>query len=107
MGRRGENYRIRQIADMVAAAIPSSKVTYAPGGEADKRDYRVDFGKIAAALPRFQPRWTVKDGVEELHEAYRRAGLTKDQFLSSRYIRIKRIEELKKSKKIDDTLRWR
>jgi nucleoside-diphosphate-sugar epimerase len=107
VGRQGENYRVREIAEIVEAAVPGSRVTYAPGGEADKRDYRVDFGKITTALPRFQPSWTVKDGVDELHEAYKQCGLTEDEFLSSRYLRIKRIEELSQARKIDDTLRWR
>jgi nucleoside-diphosphate-sugar epimerase len=107
VGRQGENYRVREIAEMVEAAVPGSRVTYAPGGEADKRDYKVEFGKIAAALPGFQPRWTVKDGVDELHEAYERHGLTEEEFLSSRYLRIKRIDELMRAERIDETLRWR
>jgi nucleoside-diphosphate-sugar epimerase len=107
VGRQGENYRVREIAELVEAEVPGSRVTYAPGGEADKRDYRVNFGKIASALPGFQPSWTVKDGVAELHEAYKKYGLTKEEFLSSRYLRIKRIEELSQAGKIDDTLRWR
>jgi nucleoside-diphosphate-sugar epimerase len=107
VGRQGENYRVREVADLVAAAVPGSKVTYAPGAEADIRDYQVDFGKIAAALPGFQPTWTVKAGVDELHEAYQRHGLTEEEFLSSRYLRIKRIEELTAADKIDEDLRWR
>ena len=107
VGRQGENYRVSQVADLVAAAVPGSTITYAPGAEADIRDYRVDFGKIAAALPSFQPTWTVKAGVDELHEAYKRNGVTEEEFLSSRYLRIKRIEELTAADKIDENLRWR
>jgi nucleoside-diphosphate-sugar epimerase len=107
VGRQGENYRVRAVAELVEAGVPGSRVTYAPGAEADKRDYRVDFRKIAETLPEFQPRWTVKDGVAELLEAYRRYGLTEEEFLSSRYLRIKRIEELLRAEKIDNTLRWR
>ena len=107
VGRQGENYRVSEVADLVAAAVPGSIITYAPGAEADIRDYRVDFGKIAAALPSFQPTWTVKAGVDELHEAYKRNGVTEEEFLSSRYLRIKRIEELTAADKIDENLRWR
>jgi nucleoside-diphosphate-sugar epimerase len=107
VGRQGENYRVREVADLVAAAVSGSKVTYAPGAEADIRDYQVDFGKIAAALPAFQPTWTVKAGVDELHEAYKRHGLTEEEFLGSRYLRIKRIDELTAADKIDENLRWR
>jgi nucleoside-diphosphate-sugar epimerase len=107
VGRQGENYRVREVAELVEAAVPGSQVTYAPGAEADIRDYRVDFGKIAAALPNFEPTWTVKAGVDELHEAYKSNGVTKEEFLSSRYLRIKTIEELTAAGKIDETLRWR
>jgi nucleoside-diphosphate-sugar epimerase len=107
VGRQGENYRVRQVAELVEAAVQGSVVTYAPGAEADKRDYRVDFGKIARTLPQFQPTWTVKDGVAELLAAYEQNGVTKEEFLSSRYLRIRRIEELMEAGKIDDTLRWR
>ena len=107
VGRQGENYRVSQVADLVAAAVPGSTITYAPGAEADIRDYRVDFGKIVAALPSFQPTWTVKAGVDELHEAYQRNNLSEEDFLSSRYLRIKRIEELTAADKIDENLRWR
>ncbi len=107
VGRQGENYQVREIAEMVEVAVPGSRVTYAPGAVADKRDYRVDFGKISAALPEFQPRWTVKNGVDELHEAYKRHGLTEEEFLSSRYLRIKRVDELMRAERIDETLRWR
>jgi len=107
VGRQGENYRIRQVAELVEAGVPGSRVTYAPGAEADKRDYRVDFRKIAATLPDFRPTWTVAAGVAELLDAYRRNGVTEEEFLSSRYLRIKRIEELMRAEKLDDTLRWR
>ena len=78
----------------------------APGAEADIRDYRVDFGKIARALPAFQPTWTVKQGVDELHEAYKAHGLTLEEFESSRYLRIKHVQSLQNSGKLDADLRW-
>ena len=107
VGRVGENYQVRDIASLVEATVPGSQVTYAPGAEADIRDYRVDFGKIARALPAFEPTWTVQKGVEELYEAFERCGLTEAEFLGSKYLRIKRIEELARADKIDEDLRWK
>jgi nucleoside-diphosphate-sugar epimerase len=106
VGRPGENYQIRQVAEMVETVVPGSHVRYAPEASPDRRDYRVDFGKIAARLPEFQPRWRVREGIEELYEAYRREGLTLETFLSSRYVRLKRIHELRESGRLDETLRW-
>src|SRR6185436_3420465 len=96
VGRTQENYRISEIADMVLAVVPGSRVTYAPGGTPDPRCYRVDCDELARTLPAYQPTWTVRDGVRELYEAYRREGLTYDSFVGagSRYLRIKHLQRL-------------
>lgn len=105
VGRNEENYRIRQVAEMVAEVVPGSRVTFAPGASPDTRNYRVDFTKIATKLPGFHPRWTVRRGIEELHEAYRRHGLTKDEFLSPRYYRIQTVQGLREKGRLDSNLR--
>jgi nucleoside-diphosphate-sugar epimerase len=106
VGRVGENYEVRQIAELVAAAVPGSHVRYAASASPDRRDYRVDFTKIATKLPEFRPRWTVRDGIEELSSAYRREGLTREGFSSARYVRLLRIRELRAAGRLDATLRW-
>ena len=94
VGRTGENYRIRQVAEMVAEVVPDCEVAFAPGASPDARDYRVDFSKIERQLPGWEPRWRLRDGIEELYEAYRRHGLTKDEFLGPRYYRLKIVSAL-------------
>lgn len=105
VGRNEENYRVRELADMVHEQVPESKVRYADGGGPDKRCYRVDCSKIRRAVPAFEPRWTVREGIRELLDAYRKHGLTTEEFLGSRYLRIKRVMELKAQGKVDATLR--
>jgi len=107
VGRSEENYRIREVAQIVHEVVPGSVVKYAEGGGPDARCYRVDCGKIARTLPEFQPRWTVRRGVEQLYAAYRRYGLTVGEFLGTRYLRIKRIKELQSEGRLDGSLRWR
>ena len=75
VGRDGENYRVREVAAIVAELVPGSRVRYAAGGGPDRRSYRVDFDKIARLLPEFAPRWTVRRGIEELAAA---SGTLKD-----------------------------
>jgi len=106
VGRTQENYRIREVADMVEEVVEGSRVTYAPDGGPDKRCYRVDGSKIERALPAFQPRWTVRDGIEELYRAYQVAGLVKEDLEGSRYLRIARILELIEARRLDSDLRW-
>jgi nucleoside-diphosphate-sugar epimerase len=107
VGRSEENYRIRDVAEMVCEVVPGSVVKYAPGGGPDLRCYRVDCGKIACLLPEFKPQWTVRKGIEELYAAYRRYGLSAFEFMGTRYLRIKRIKQLQSQGLLDGSLRWR
>jgi nucleoside-diphosphate-sugar epimerase len=107
VGRNDDNLRVREIAEMVQAVVPGCRVRYAEGGGPDPRCYRVDCGKIARVLPEFRPRWTVREGVEELYAAYRAAGLTRAQFEGDRYLRIKHIQRLEADGQLDAELRWR
>jgi nucleoside-diphosphate-sugar epimerase len=106
VGRTAENYRIRELADIVAETVPGCAITYAEDAGPDKRCYRVDCGKIARVLPAFQPQWDARHGARELYEAYLAAGLTAEEFLGARYIRLKRIQELQREGRLDRALRW-
>jgi nucleoside-diphosphate-sugar epimerase len=106
VGRTEENYRVREVAQMVAEVVPKSKVTYAGDSSPDKRNYRVSCDKIAA-LPGFNPRWTVRKGIEQVYDALRRHATSADEFLSSSFIRLKRIKELQDSGTLDQSLSWR
>lgn len=107
VGASSENYRIRDVAEIVEEIVPGASASFAAGGGPDKRSYQVDCSKIARVLPQFEPRWTVRRGVEQLRDAYTRNGLTFDQFTGSRYLRINRVSELQEAGRLDDKLRWR
>ncbi len=107
VGRTSENYRIRELADIVAETIPGCHVEYAPGGGPDKRCYRVNCDKILRVLPNFRPQWTARKGAEELYDAYRSIGLTATDVQRGRYIRIAQIQRLQKAGQLDESLRWR
>jgi nucleoside-diphosphate-sugar epimerase len=106
VGRNDDNLRVREIADMVQAEVPGCQIRYAEGGGPDPRCYKVDCGKIARTLPEYRPEWTVRRGVAQLHAAYRDAGLTPEQFLGDRYLRIKQIQKLQAEGRLDGDLRW-
>ncbi len=107
VGITSENYRVREVADMVAEVVPGSKVTYAGDASPDARNYRVNCEKIRARLPAFQPKWTVRRGVEQVYEALCHHGTSAEEFLSSQFIRLKRIRELQTTGALDEMLRWR
>jgi nucleoside-diphosphate-sugar epimerase len=106
VGQSGENYRIRELADIVSQTVPGCQVEYAADGGPDKRCYRINCDKIQRMLPTFRPQWTARKGVEELYQAYRTTGLTIGDVEDGRYIRISHIRRLMERKQIDRSLRW-
>lgn len=106
VGRNEENYRIREVAEIVRDTVPGCTIEYAADAGPDKRCYRVDFSKIYKHVPAFQPQWTVAKGVQQLYQTFLDIGLTYEDFRSSRYSRIGRIQELLASGSLDPKLRW-
>lgn len=107
VGRNDENYRVRELADIVAEIVPGCRVEYAPGGGPDLRCYRVSFDKIGRVLPAFRPAWTAREGAQELYDAYRTVGLTSEDLQRGRYVRISEIRRLQQGGQLDSTLRWK
>jgi nucleoside-diphosphate-sugar epimerase len=105
VGRNGENYRVRQVAELVSKEVPGSRIDFAQGAGPDPRCYRVDFTKIERALPDYKPDWTVADGVAELHAAFRREVMRADDLEGDRYVRIRRIVRMLEAGWLDSNLR--
>jgi nucleoside-diphosphate-sugar epimerase len=105
VGRPENNVQVRDIADMVGDAVSGSRVSLAEDAGPDVRNYRVDFSKLAGTFPDLDMRWRVRDGVNELVGAYARHGLTYDDFMSARFVRLRRIRELVSVGLLDEMLR--
>jgi nucleoside-diphosphate-sugar epimerase len=94
VGQTAHNYRIRDIAAIVADVVPGCRLEIAPDASPDTRSYRVNFDKIARVLPAFKPQWDARRGAEQLYNAYRRSKLTLEDFEGPRYQRIGHIQKL-------------
>ena len=105
VGREADNVQVRDIAAMVRDAVPGSELSFAAGAGPDLRDYRVDFSKLTDTFPGLKLSWTVSAGVSELLDAYKAYGMTYDDFTSSRYVRLRRIQELLDGGQLDQMLR--
>lgn len=105
VGHSSQNYRIRDLASIVAEVVPNCRVEYAEDAGPDTRSYRVSFEKIATALPDFKPQWDAHKGAEQLYEAYRKSSLTLEEFEGPRYQRIAHIRKLIAEGILDDELR--
>ncbi len=106
VGQTDENYRISELATIVAEIVPGSRVEYAPDGGPDKRCYRINCDKIQRVLPGFRPQWTARRAQQELYAAYRAAGLSREDLDAGRYIRMRQIQRLQTAGQLDTSLRW-
>src|SRR5712672_2454374 len=106
VGQTAHNYRIRDLAEIVAGVVPNCTVEFADDASPDKRSYRVSFEKIRRRLPAFKPQWDARVGAEQLYRAYRSSGVTLAEFEGPRYKRIGHIKKLLAESVLDDSLRY-
>jgi len=107
VGRSDQNFRIRELAEIVMQTVPGCEVTFADQAGPDKRNYRVDCSKIQRTIPGFKPVWDARKGARELYEAYKKSDLKVDDFEGPKYKRIDHIKMLIATGKLDPALRWR
>jgi nucleoside-diphosphate-sugar epimerase len=107
VGANDENYRVRDLAEIVRETVSGSRVEYATGASPDKRSYRVDFGRMARLVPGWAPQWTGRAGARQLLDAYRAADLKAEDVDGPRYTRVEHLRRLLDAGHLDDTLRWR
>jgi nucleoside-diphosphate-sugar epimerase len=107
VGRNDQNYRIREIAEIVKETVPGCEVAFASDASPDKRNYRADFGKIERVIPAFQPQWDARKGARQLYEAYQAIGLKLEEFEGPRYRRIDQLKDLMASGNLGPDLMWK
>jgi nucleoside-diphosphate-sugar epimerase len=106
VGRQGENYRIKQVADIVQSQVPGSLIEFSSDAGPDPRCYRVDFSKIERVFPKLGLSWNVEKGVAELLAAYRKLDLSQADLEGGKYLRIKTIAQHIDAGRLGDDLRW-
>lgn len=105
VGLTTENYQVREIADIVQAIVPNSRIEFAPDAGPDTRCYRVDCSYIARRLHAFKPQWTARRGVEQLYDAFCSVGLSLEDFEGERFKRIAHVKKLIRDGDLDEDLR--
>ena len=106
VGADSENYRVREIAQIVADVFPGCELTVGPKS-ADNRSYRVSFAKISSRLPGFSCKWTARLGAEELRDVFSRIEMNKDTFEFRAFTRLKQLKYLSRTGQIDDEFFWK
>ena len=105
VGDDGANYRVREIAQIVADTFPGCELTLGSNG-GDNRSYRVSFAKIREHLPAFRCRHDAAAGARQLRAVFEQAGIDRATFESRPYTRLKQLEYLIGSGQLDRELFW-
>lgn len=100
------NYRVREIAEIVAEVFPGCELTFGRN-DGDNRSYRVDFSKIATRLPGFACRYDAVAGARQLRTVFERIGMTREIFEAPPYTRLKMLRHLIATNQLDAELFWR
>jgi len=106
VGADEQNYRVREIAEIVAGAFPGCRTTFGPGG-GDNRSYRVSFAKIRERLPSFRCRWSAVHGARQLRAVFQRVGLDEARFNAAPHTRLSELKYLRRTGQLDERLLWR
>ncbi|MCZ2202303.1 SDR family oxidoreductase [Cylindrospermopsis raciborskii] len=105
VGDTQNNYRVREIAQIIAATFPDCKLTFGNNG-ADNRSYRVSFEKINTILPGFKCDWNAERGAQQLLNLFQQIDMTEDTFLFRGFTRLKQLEYLIRTQQLDQNFFW-
>src|SRR5262245_54393938 len=105
VGDTGHNYRVKEVAEIVAEVFTGCKVSFGQQS-ADNRSYRVSFDKIRKHLPGFKCAWDARRGAQQLYDLFRKIDMTPEAFQFRTFTRLKQLEYLIRTKQIDDQFFW-
>jgi nucleoside-diphosphate-sugar epimerase len=105
VGSTQENYRVRDIAQIVSQAFPECQL-HVGAPSADNRSYRVSFEKIHELLLGFKCHRDVISGAKELHDVFAKCKLTPQMFEDRQFTRLKQLQHLLDSHHITSELYW-
>ena len=100
------NHQVIELAEMAIKTVPGCTLEVVAQAGVDQRTYKASFKKMAKTFPDFKFKWTIKEGAEELYETFNKIGLRQDLFLDKRFTRLKWLNHLLDTGKLDNSLRW-
>ena len=106
VGDTGANYRIREIAEIVAQVFPSCELQFGRS-DGDSRSYRVSFEKINRQLPGFRCQRDIATGASQLRQLFEGIAMSQEVFEHRAYTRLRQLEYLVKTKQLDEQFFWR
>jgi nucleoside-diphosphate-sugar epimerase len=100
------NYRVKELAEAVATALPGTRVSVNPAAAPDLRSYRVDFSLFQQLAPDHQPQHSLAATIAELHEKLLAMGFRDPEFRGSRLMRLRVLAALREQGELTEQLTW-
>jgi nucleoside-diphosphate-sugar epimerase len=105
VGDSNQNYRVRDIAEIVGSVFTGCKLSFGDPSP-DNRSYRVAFEKVHDVLPDFACAWDARRGAQQLHDVFQRIDLQPETFDFRAYTRLKQLQHLLRTGQIDERFFW-
>lgn len=106
-GSTKSNYTVLDLAKIINKNLPNSKIKIYNKSVNDKRSYKVNFDKLKKFLPKNFKFKSVNTSCKELKRWFKNERIKKiSKIYSTRFIRLKKIEKLVKSRKVDKKLNF-
>ena len=100
IGTESLNLTVKNVAKIVSQLTNVDDISFGKS-DGDTRSYFVNFSKVSKLFPKFKFKYEVRDGVNEIIDNFESVIMNKTNSK-----RIKRINELIDSKKINTNLFW-
>ncbi len=92
IGANVENFQVKDVADIVQDLIPSASIVYTGEVGADPRNYRVNFDLLYKQLPDFKLKYSLRSGMEELHQKYIEHNFNEADFNGDQFVRLRTLQ---------------
>ena len=106
VGSNDANYKIKDLAELVAQVIPDTKVSINPNALDDNRSYKVNFDLFEKLAPYHKPQIKLINTINELKTGIEQMQFQTKNIYNTKYIRLNILNELIKKRKLNRDLSW-
>jgi nucleoside-diphosphate-sugar epimerase len=106
IGSNEWNFRVSQLAEIVAKIVPGTSILVNSNAPPDKRSYQVNFDLFKKLAPDFYPICNIEETIIQLANAIKNINLPLNNFRNSNYLRLNHLTSLLQRNLINNKLRW-
>lgn len=106
VGSNDSNYKVKDLAGLVAQVIPNSKISINPNASNDNRSYKVNFDLFERLAPFHKPQIKLIDTINELKIGIEHMQFQTKNIYNTKYIRLNILKELIEKHKLNQNLSW-